>query len=150
VVPGDILILETGGRGPDLREVSGEGYAPEGEIKAEGGDTAKDLPDDLKRLLEIGLHCNNVALKEKEGQWVVEGNPSEGALIVAAMKAGLEKTSDKAERLSEIPFSSDTKYMGTLHRAENGAVPIGRFQEAGANWSDPKSREVSRWQECGE
>jgi Ca2+-transporting ATPase len=107
-----------GGR---IYEVSGEGYAPEGELKAEGGDTAKDLPDDLKRLLEIGLHCNNAALKEKEGQWAVEGNPSEGALIVAAMKAGLEKPSDKAERLSEIPFSSDTKYMATLHRAENGA-----------------------------
>lgn len=64
-----------GGR---LYEVSGEGYAPEGEIKVEGGDTAGDLPDDIKRLLEIGLHCNNAALKEKEGQWVVEGNPSEG------------------------------------------------------------------------
>ena len=107
-----------GGR---IYEVSGEGYAPEGEIKAEGGDTAKGISDDIKRLLEIGIHCSNAAVKEKEGQWVVEGNPSEGALIVAAMKAGLEKTSDKAERLSEIPFSSDTKYMATLHRAENGA-----------------------------
>jgi Ca2+-transporting ATPase len=107
-----------GGR---IYEVSGEGYAPEGEIKAESGDTVKALPDDLKRLLEIGLHCNNAAVKEKEGQWVVEGNPSEGALIVAAIKAGLEKTIDKAERLSEIPFSSDTKYMATFHRAENGA-----------------------------
>jgi Ca2+-transporting ATPase len=107
-----------GGR---LYEVSGEGYAPEGEIKVEGGDTAGDLPDDIKRLLEIGLHCNNAALKEKEGQWVVEGNPSEGALIVAARKAGLEKTPEQAERLSEIPFSSDTKYMATLHRPEKGA-----------------------------
>ena len=108
-----------GGR---IYEVSGEGYAPEGEIKAEGGDAAKDLPDDLKRLLEIGLHCNNAAVKEKEGQWVVEGNPSEGALIVAAMKAGLEKNSDKAERLSEIPFSSDTKYMASIQSAENGGA----------------------------
>lgn len=102
-----------------LYGVSGDGYAPEGEIKANGWETAKELPDDLKRLLEIGLYCNNAALKEKEGQWVVEGNPSEGALIVAAMKSGLEKTSDKWERLSEIPFSSDTKYMATLYRAEN-------------------------------
>lgn len=108
-----------GGR---IYEVSGEGYAPEGEIKAEGGDTVKDLPDDLKKLLEIGFHCNNAAVKEKEGQWVVEGNPSEGALIVAAMKSGLTKSWDKAERLSEIPFSSDTKYMATLHRAQSGAA----------------------------
>ena len=106
-----------GGR---IYEVSGEGYALEGKIKSEGGDQGKILSGDLRKLLEIGLHCNNAALKEKEGQWVVEGNPSEGALIVTAMKAGLEKTSDNAERLSEIPFSSETKYMATLQRTENG------------------------------
>jgi len=96
-------------------EVSGDGYEPEGEIKAEGGNKLEELPADLKKLLEIGLFCNNAAVKEKEGQWTVEGNPSEGALIVAAMKVGLEKTSEKEERLSEIPFSSEAKYMATLH-----------------------------------
>jgi len=107
-------------------EVSGEGYAPEGEIKAEGGDMAKELPDALKRLLEIGLFCNNAALKETEGRWVVEGNPSEGALIVAAIKGGLENPSEKedAKRLSEIPFSSDTKYMATLHKEADGAAHV--------------------------
>ena len=105
----------SGGR---IYEVSGEGYAPEGEIKAESGDTGKDLPHDLKKLLEIGLFCNNASLREKEGQWVVEGNPSEGALIAAALKAGMESSpgGEEIKRLGEIPFSSDTKYMATLHR----------------------------------
>ncbi|WP_427365563.1 cation-translocating P-type ATPase [Candidatus Caldatribacterium saccharofermentans] len=110
-----------GGR---IYEFTGEGYTPEGEIRTEGGEKLEELPDDLKKLLEIGLFCNNAVLKKKEGQWVVEGNPSEGALIVAAMKAGLEKTAEKEERLSEIPFSSDAKYMATLHpdRESGGRV----------------------------
>jgi Ca2+-transporting ATPase len=110
-----------GGR---IYEFTGEGYTPEGEIKTEGGEKLEELPDDLKKLLEIGLFCNNAVLKKKEGQWVVEGNPSEGALIVAAMKAGLEKTAEKEERLSEIPFSSNAKYMATLHpdRESGGRV----------------------------
>ncbi len=100
--------------------VTGEGYAPEGEILAGGGDALRDLPGELERILETGLYCNNAILREDEGQWLIEGNPSEGALVVAAIKAGLEKLSDKQERISEIPFSSSTKYMATLVRAVNG------------------------------
>jgi Ca2+-transporting ATPase len=109
--------------GGHIFEVSGEGYAPEGEIKAEGGGAGEELNEDLKRLLEIGLWCNNADLEEEDGQWVVKGNPSEGALIVAAKKSGMERGSpaEMDQRLSEIPFSSDTKYMATLHKAEDGA-----------------------------
>ena len=99
--------------------VAGEGYAPEGEILTEDGDPVKDLPGDLERILEIGLYCNNAILRENEGQWLIEGNPSEGALVVAARKAGLEKLPDKQERISEIPFSSSTKYMAILFKSKN-------------------------------
>lgn len=99
--------------------VSGEGYVPKGEIKAEDGE--KNLSGDLTKLLEIGLYSNNAALTEKDGQWSVSGNPSDGALIVAAKKAGMEKIIDRAERISEIPFSSSNKYMATLHSVENDA-----------------------------
>jgi P-type Ca2+ transporter type 2C len=108
-----------GGR---VYEVSGDGYEPEGEIKAEGGNTVRELSFDLERLLDIGLLCNNATLDEEDGQWFVKGNPSEGALIVAAVKAGMEKISgEEGKRLSEIPFSSDTKYMATLHKVKDGA-----------------------------
>ena len=98
-------------------EVSGRGYSPKGEITTEDG--KKDISGDLIRLLEIGLYCNNATLKENDTQWSVEGNPSEGALVVAAMKAHLEKIPDRAKRISETPFSSSTKYMATLHQVEN-------------------------------
>jgi Ca2+-transporting ATPase len=100
--------------------VTGEGYAPEGEILAEDGNAVRGLPGELERILEIGLYCNNAVLMENDEQWLIEGNPSEGALVVAANKAGLEKLPGKQERISEIPFSSSTKYMATLFKSENG------------------------------
>ncbi len=106
--------------GKKIYDVTGEGYAPEGEILAEDGGAVRDLPIELEKLLEIGLYCNNAVLKEEEGQWRIEGNPSEGALVVAAKKAGIEKLPEKAERISEVPFSSSTKYMAILFGSENG------------------------------
>jgi len=108
--------------GGEIFEVTGEGYEPEGKLKAESGGTGKELPEPLKRLLRIGLLCNNADLREEEGQWTVDGNPSEGALLVVAAKAGMDKDAlrEKDKRLAEIPFSSTTKYMATLHPAEDG------------------------------
>ncbi|MBN1103126.1 MAG: HAD-IC family P-type ATPase [Deltaproteobacteria bacterium] len=109
-----------GGR---IYEAGGEGYRPEGKIKAEDGETAEKLPGPLEMLLRIGALCNNARLKGKGGEWAVEGNPSEGALLVVAAKAGMDRDSvrEQANRLAEIPFSSDTKYMATLHREGDGA-----------------------------
>jgi len=100
-------------------EVTGEGYRPRGELKESGGGKVTELPAPLKRLLRIALLCNNAELKKGEDGWLVDGNPSEGALLVAAAKAGLEATArEQVQRLAEIPFSSDTKYMATLHPQE--------------------------------
>jgi Ca2+-transporting ATPase len=112
--------------GGQTYEVSGEGYQPEGEIKAAGGEAIGELPATLEPLVRIGVLCNNANLKEKDGQWSVEGNPSEGGLLVAAIKAGLEieQMRKDGERLAEIPFSSDTKYMATLHPQEDGTGRI--------------------------
>jgi P-type Ca2+ transporter type 2C len=103
-------------------EVSGEGYGPAGDLKTDG-ETVQELPQALKNLLQIGVLCNNANLEEEDGQWRVEGNPSEGALLVAAGKAGLDFDRWRQERgrLAEVPFSSDTKYMATLHPQEDGA-----------------------------
>jgi Ca2+-transporting ATPase len=103
-------------------EMSGDGYQPEGELKAVGGEAVSELSGALERLLRIGAQANNAELKEEEGQWKVEGNPSEGALLAAAIKAGMDIGPMRADdrRLAEIPFSSDTKYMATLHPNPDG------------------------------
>jgi Ca2+-transporting ATPase len=115
--------LWTGGK---TFEVSGEGYRPEGDLRCADGGTAGEVSGALERLLRIGVLSNNAGLKEEDGQWRVEGNPSEGALLVVARKAGIDVdgTRRDAERLAEVPFSSSTKYMATLHPvgADTGRV----------------------------
>lgn len=103
-------------------EVSGDGYRPEGELRNAGGEPVTEQPDALERLLRIGVQSSNAAIKEEDGRWRVEGNPSEGALLAVAVKAGLDigRLREAAERIAEVPFSSDAKYMATLHADPNG------------------------------
>jgi Ca2+-transporting ATPase len=88
----------------------GVGYAPHGEI------TPVPSPAALECLL-AGLLCNEASLEHKGGVWHVSGDPTEGALIVSAMKAGLEPESSHAAhpRLDTVPFESRHQYMATLH-----------------------------------
>ncbi len=103
-------------------EASGDGYRPEGELRETGGDRVRERPDALERLLRIGVQSNNAEIKEEDGRWNVEGNPSEGALLAVAVKAGLDigPMREDGRRLGEIPFSSDAKYMATLHPDPGG------------------------------
>lgn len=112
--------------GGQTREVSGEGYQPDGELRSPEGEAVEKPPEPLRRLLMIGVLCNNADLKEKDGQWRVEGNPSEGALLVAARKAGMHTDPMRREvpRLSEVPFSSSTKYMATFHPRGDGTERV--------------------------
>ncbi len=98
-------------------EVSGDGYRPEGELRNARGEPVEERPDALERLLRIGVQSSNAGIEEEEGRWTVEGNPSEGALLAVAIKAGLDigRLREAGERLAEVPFSSDAKYMATLH-----------------------------------
>jgi cation-transporting P-type ATPase F len=98
--------------------LSGTGYIPEGEIS---GDWRND--DAVNETLKAGLLCNDSQLVEADGQWVVQGDPTEGALIAAARKGGLspELTTYPA-RLDAIPFDSQHQYMATLHA--NGVAYI--------------------------
>lgn len=103
-------------------EASGEGYQPEGELQQVGGGIIGELPKPLERLLHIGVLSNNANLKQEDNQWRVEGNPSEGALLAVAAKAGLDigQIQESGRRLAEVPFSSDAKYMATLHPDKDG------------------------------
>lgn len=100
-------------------EITGLGYEPEGKIKLIGsGDEVPldNLPDELDVMLRIGILANNAGLIKEEDQWQIDGDPTEGALIVAAAKAGLDpdKLNEEYPRKDEIPFSSDNKYMAVL------------------------------------
>jgi Ca2+-transporting ATPase len=102
-------------------EVTGVGYAPEGEFR--GSDVRKIAEDSsLHTLLRAGLLCNDASLEEREGKWFVKGDPTEGALVVAAVKAGLHQGETRLEnpRAEEIPFSSERKRMTTLHQVKEG------------------------------
>ncbi len=101
-------------------DVTGEGYEPDGEIQQEGK-KLEEMPGALKMLLRIGS-LNNNAQMEKEGEeWNVQGDPNELALLVVAHKAGIlpEKLREKSERINDIPFSSEKKYMAILHKEES-------------------------------
>ncbi|MCJ7763377.1 cation-translocating P-type ATPase [Candidatus Bathyarchaeota archaeon] len=105
-------------------EVTGVGYAPKGEFKL-GGAVAKP-EGDAELLLRIGALCNNAQLRKKEGQesWEIFGDPTEGALIVAAEKAGLGKKEldEVYPRVREIPFTSERKRMTTVHKTPQNEV----------------------------
>jgi P-type Ca2+ transporter type 2C len=95
---------------------TGTGYAPEGELRRAG----RPLEDpaeraDVERLLRAAVLASNATLSEGNGRWEVLGDPTEGALVVAARKAGVvaEDLAARFRRVGEIPFSSERKLMST-------------------------------------
>ncbi len=101
-------------------EVTGAGYEPKGEFK--GSEVDIKNSKSLQLLLQGGLLCSDAILEEKEGKWFVKGDPTEGALVVAAVKVGLHETEMRLEnpRIEEIPFSSERKRMTTMHQMADG------------------------------
>ncbi len=95
-------------------DISGAGYAPQGEFVRDGRPVEAGGETDLASTLTAGLLCNNAVLRENSGTWEMLGDPTEGALVVAAAKAGLARES--SSRLDEIPFESRQQFMATLHR----------------------------------
>ena len=97
----------------------GSGYAPSGEVRRDGeGAIDGPLRAELERALAVADRANNADVYEREGRWTVQGDPTEGALLVAARKAGLssETLDERLPRVGEVPFSSERKLMSTVHR----------------------------------
>jgi Ca2+-transporting ATPase len=101
-----------------LIDVTGEGYAPFGEFRSE-----KEIHEEsLRFLLKIGALCNDASLTQpEEGYWKILGDPTEGALVVAAAKIDInkQKLAGRYPRISEVPFDSDRKYMTTIHEVHD-------------------------------
>ncbi len=92
-------------------EVTGGGYSPEGEIVGDEPDAA------LVATLRAGVLCNDSSLYQEDEQWRISGDPTEGALIVSAIKGGInrEEMDHLYPRLDTVPFESEHQYMATLH-----------------------------------
>ncbi len=105
-------------------EVTGKGYEPWGELRRDGDIVNPGNEQALSSHLRIGALCNDALLTCEHGFCSIYGDPTEGALIVVAAKAGMDK--EKLEktfpRLDEIPFQSEKQYMATLHPRDGGRV----------------------------
>ncbi|MEM2739747.1 MAG: cation-translocating P-type ATPase, partial [Candidatus Bathyarchaeia archaeon] len=107
-----------------LIEVTGVGYEPKGEFRQ--SDNLVKPDENIKLLLKIGALCNNASLRrnDQNNTWEIFGDPTEGALIVVAAKAGLEKEVLEKDypRIGEIPFTSERKCMTTIHKTPDGEI----------------------------
>jgi len=110
--------------GGHMVEVTGVGYEPEGEFRTAGIKGNSGVPGAVRRLLEVACLCSDAVLEKRQGGWAVRGDPTEGGLIVAAVKAGLdpEELRRANPRGAEVPFSSERKRMSTLHRTAEGGI----------------------------
>ncbi|MEM2921494.1 MAG: cation-translocating P-type ATPase [Candidatus Bathyarchaeia archaeon] len=108
----------------ELIEVTGVGYEPKGEFRSR--EDAIKPEGALELLLRIGVLCNNSSLRvnDQNRQWEIFGDPTEGALVVVAAKAGLEKEALEKiyPRIGEIPFTSERKRMTTIHKTPEGEI----------------------------
>ncbi len=109
-------------------DVSGDGYKPEGSLTINGQEVNLSEQPAVARLMEIQALCNDARLENitEEGieEWRIIGDPTEGAMIVAAAKAGIDRDEiNKSQpRLQEIPFDSQRKLMTTFHKTSEGQL----------------------------
>jgi magnesium-transporting ATPase (P-type) len=105
-----------------LVEITGEGYTPRGTFTAEG--KLLDVTDDaeLRELGRASILCNDAVLEKRDGNWKLEGDPTEGALVAAGLKAGIDPEQERKNypRVDVIPFESEHRFMATLHHDHAG------------------------------
>jgi magnesium-transporting ATPase (P-type) len=96
-------------------QITGDGYAPEGEVQKDGKPADKDPV--LALMGRVSMLCNDAELFQQEGAWKVEGDPTEGALYPFASKLGMDRATERtaSPRIDAIPFESEHKFMATLH-----------------------------------
>ncbi len=105
-------------------EVSGEGYFPEGEFKYEGSKVSGTLKKHLNLFVQAAALCNDSELVRRNGEWIIIGDPTEGALRVLAEKFGLKhhRLESEFKRIEEVEFTSNRKKMTTVHKTDEGRI----------------------------
>ncbi|MGL4994743.1 MAG: cation-translocating P-type ATPase, partial [Deefgea sp.] len=100
-------------------KVSGDGYAPEGQITKDGAALTNDAVLDI--VGRVSMLCNDAEIHQVEGAWKVEGDPTEGALYPFANKIGLTRATEQTnfKRIDSIPFESEHRFMATLNEDAN-------------------------------
>jgi len=103
-------------------EVSGSGYAPEGGFSREGERADPETYPLLREVARAALLCNDAELRDTDAGWQLAGDPTEGALLTLAMKAGLDprQTREALPRSDVIPFESEHRFMATLNHDHDG------------------------------
>ena len=109
-------------------EVTGTGYLPEGSFRENEADL--EPGSSLRALLLAGTLASDARLDREKGsdRWIIKGDPTEGALVVVASKAGMDKKTLEKDypRVDEIPFSSETKRMTTFHQGPEGSIAFAK------------------------
>lgn len=116
-------------------DVTGEGYAPTGEFQLAGQTTKPEQHGELQNLLLACVLSNDAFLQRENGEWIILGDPTEGALLSLAGKASIEKDqwSNQLPRVGEFPFSSERKRMSVICQT-NGYRPKANLPEADVNY----------------
>jgi magnesium-transporting ATPase (P-type) len=110
----------------DMFQVDGTGYAPEGAIRRGESSVAGADHVTLGDLARAAALCNDAVLRERAGNWTIEGDPMEGALLALSRKIGSDGAPHRAawRRIDEIPFDARHRYMATLDRGEGGEAVV--------------------------
>ncbi|MBD2726914.1 cation-translocating P-type ATPase [Nostoc sp. FACHB-892] len=104
--------------------VTGQGYAPTGDFQLDGQKISLEESPEISALSVACAVCNDSVLQKEQGEWAILGDPTEGALVTLAGKAGIEKDqwNSKLPRVAEFPFSSERKRMSVISQVEGVAT----------------------------
>jgi len=107
-------------------DVDGTGYEPAGAIRLHGTSVDVGRAPAVRECLLAGALCNDAQLLNRDGRWTIAGDPTEGALLVSARKAGIDagRAAGEFPLVDAIPFESERQYMATLHRVASGRESV--------------------------
>jgi hypothetical protein len=136
-----VRVLWCGGEGYAL---SGHGYSPEGDIRHD--EMAADMGGALRECLVAGALCNDASLRSEHGRWLITGDPTEAALLVAARKGGLDEHTLNAllPRVDVLPFDACRQFMATAH-----APMASTFSTSRAPWNGCSRYASINWPATG-